>query len=290
MKPVLAIDIGGTKMLAALVADREVRAIKEITTPRAASAEAWCDALAGMAKDWNGQYACVGVAVTGLIAHGKWSALNPGILPVPDGFPLKAELSARLGKTVLACNDAQAAAWGEYKFGAGEARDMVFLTISTGIGGGVVIDGKLLEGRHGLGGSAGQVRLLANGQDIRIEDLAAGQWMESEANKAGYRADAKAIFEAAAEGQQWAEAIIHKSASAVALLTRNLQLLFAPELFVIGGGIGSAPGYLDLVSSQLAVLPPVQRPEVRLAALGKNAGIVGVADLAREKLIGGGKP
>ena len=87
------------------------------------------------------------VAVTGAVKGGRWSSLNPGVLAIPRDFPLVEELSHRLGVNVIAMNDAQAAAWGEFRLGAGKDRDMVFLTISTGIGGGIVMGGRLITGR-----------------------------------------------------------------------------------------------------------------------------------------------
>ena len=97
----------------------------------------------GLAAAWRGRFDRVGAAVTGIVADGRWHALNAGILPVPAGFPIVEALSTRLGCPVLAINDAQAAAWGEYRFGAGAGRDIVFLTVSTGIGGGIVLGGRL---------------------------------------------------------------------------------------------------------------------------------------------------
>ena len=129
-EPVLAIDIGGTKILAALVADGAVLHERQIVTERNLGADAWCEAVAGLAAGWRGRFDRVGAAVTGIVADGRWHALNVGILPVPAGFPIVEALSTRLGCPVLAINDAQAAAWGEFRFGAGQARDLVFLTVS----------------------------------------------------------------------------------------------------------------------------------------------------------------
>lgn len=86
--PVLAIDIGGTKILSALVDGRQVLDRRRIETERGAGPQAWLDAIAATIADWRGRFNAAGVAVTGRIADGCWSALNPTILPVPDRFPL----------------------------------------------------------------------------------------------------------------------------------------------------------------------------------------------------------
>src|SRR5215471_4289224 len=120
--PILAIDLGGTKTLAGLVERREVVESRRIETPRNVGAEYWIEAIAQLVSDWSGRYVAAGSAVTGRIAEGKWWTLNPDTLPVPAGFPLVERLSASLGVEVSAANDAQAAAWGEYRHGAGQGR------------------------------------------------------------------------------------------------------------------------------------------------------------------------
>jgi len=86
----------------------------------------------GRARLWSGRFDTAAVAVSGLVSDGRWWSLNPLLLPIPPAFPLERELGRCLGKPVAALNDAQAAAWGEYRFGPGRGRDLVFVTISTG--------------------------------------------------------------------------------------------------------------------------------------------------------------
>jgi predicted NBD/HSP70 family sugar kinase len=223
-------------------------------------------------------------AVTGIIDDGKWSALNPGTLAVPDGFPLQAELARRLGVPVICANDAQAAAWGEHRFGAGQGSDLVFLTISSGIGGGLVQGGKLQTGRGGLAGSAGNLRVRHGDKLVRVEDLSSGFGIAAAAKVLGHDVDAKAVFDKAASGVEWAERLIETSVSHIAELLHNLQLMIDPPLIVVGGSIGLAPGFIDRLKSRLADLPASQRPEIRPAALGRYAGVIGAADLARQQL------
>ena len=272
----LAIDIGGTKTLAALVRGAEVLAEVTIATSREAGPDDWLAAIAEHAKYWSGQYEHVGIAVTGLIDEGRWSALNPATLAIPDGYPLVAQASKLFGKPAFAVNDAQAAAWGEHRFGAGGNEDTVFLTISTGIGGGVVINESPLLG---LAGHFGLLRSPTLGE-APLEDVASGRWMAAEATRSGHPAEAPEIFEQARNGAAWAQAIVVQSALRVALLCRDIQMMFAPKRVVIGGGIGLASGYLDAISAQLMALPPHLAPHLVAASLGPRAGIIGAADLA----------
>jgi predicted NBD/HSP70 family sugar kinase len=280
---ILAVDIGGTKMLAALIDDVAILAEREHATPRDLSAEAWLDALADLVADWRGRYRVAAAAVTGQVTEGRWHTLNPAILPIPSGFPLGAALSARFDTAVMLANDAQAAAWGEHKFGAGQGEDIVFLTLSTGIGGGVVSGGRLLAGHRGLAASVGQTSLGVDA-GVRIEDEAGGGAMAAAARAAGHDADARGIFAAAKAGAAWAEAIISRSVAIIARLILDLQKLFDPAFVVIGGSIGLAAGFLDRLRAALEDVPAPFHPELRAAGLGKHAGVIGVADLARHTL------
>ena len=173
-RPALAFDIGGTKTLAALVRGREILDRRMVATSREIGAPGWIDGVAGLAADWAGAYGRVAAAVTGAVIDGNWSSLNPGTLAIPEGFPLGRRLGDALGTAVEVVNDAQAAAWGEYRFGAGRGRDMVFLTVSSGIGGGIVLGGRLLRGARGIAGSLGQTPRPGHDSYVRLETLASG--------------------------------------------------------------------------------------------------------------------
>lgn len=277
--PVLAVDVGGTKILTALVDGARVVEKRRVETRPASGAEGWLDAIATAAADWSGRYRRAGVAVTGNIRDGCWFAMNPSVLPVPDGFPLVERLSARLGVPVIAANDAQAAAWGEYRHGEARGRDLVFLTISTGIGGGLVIGGRLATGRGGLAGHIGQVPVAQGGREVRLEDLASGSALARLAAAAGAGADPAALTALALAGDTMAGTLLDAVVAPLALALRGLQFTLDPDVFVIGGGLGLAPGYLDRLRAALSALPASLRPDVRAAALGANAGVVGIADL-----------
>jgi predicted NBD/HSP70 family sugar kinase len=278
---VLAIDLGGTKLLVALVDGATVLDRAEAVTDRAAGPKAWVAQMAELAQPWQGRFDRAGLSVTGLVKDNLWRALNPDTLGVPGRYPLHAESEAALGVPVTLCNDAHAAAWGEYAHGAGQGRDIVFLTVSTGIGGGVVSGGRLLSGRGGLAGSFGQVLPLPEGEETRFEDGASGRWIAAEAERLGHPGDARAVFAAAAAGADWAQSLIAISARRVGRLAHDLQLMFDPHLTVIGGGVGLAPGYMDRVAQSVSHFAPLVRPTLVHAALGKDAGVIGAAALAR---------
>lgn len=272
----LALDIGGTKILAALVDGPDVAEERRRATDLSAGIDALMAGIAELATSWAGRFDAVGAAVTGLVRDGIWQALNPEVLALPDQVPLVSRLKETFGMPAIAVNDAQAAAWGEYLHGAGRREDMVFLTVSTGVGGGIVAGGRLLGG---LSGHFGQFETESG---ARFEDRVAGRWMAAEARRQGHALDAAGVF--ARIDEPWAEAIVAASAARVAGLCRNLQLALEPARIVIGGGIGLAPGYLGRVAAAVAGTEPVLTPRLVPAGLGANAGIVGVAALATQSM------
>ncbi|WP_408642497.1 putative N-acetylmannosamine-6-phosphate 2-epimerase [Sinorhizobium chiapasense] len=275
---VLAVDIGGTKTMAALVKGAAIVDEILIPTGRGAGPDVWLGAIAEKTDEWRGRYARIGFAVTGIVKDGRWSALNPATLGIPDGYPLVDKATRLFGKPVFAMNDAQAAAWGEYRYGAGSGENLVFLTISTGIGGGIVINGRPLPG---LAGHFGLIRGPSQGLSP-LEDETSGRWIAAEALTAGHEADATEVFEKARQGEPWARAIVSQSTLRAATLCRDIQLVLDPNQIVIGGGIGLAAGYIAEMREHLKDVEPRLAPRLVAAKLGSRAGIIGVADLAGE--------
>ena len=274
---VLAIDIGGTKILGALVRDGAVVDPVQIATPDHGAPGQWIAELLDQAPAWQGRYARVAAAVTGLVDNGRWLALNPKTLAVPDDYPLVEVLTELTGKPALAVNDAQAAAWGEFTRGAGQGtHNCVFLTISTGVGGGVVVNDRLLTG---LAGHFGQFH-AETPDSAPFESMVAGRWIAEAAKAEGQDMDARGVFAAAARGEGWAERICALSATRIATACANIQLALAPDRIVIGGSIGLSDGFIARLDERLSPLPARQRPTLIPAQLGAQAGIVGIAQLA----------
>lgn len=278
--PVLAVDIGGTKSLAALAEGPTLIETLTLPTDQKGTPEVWLENLRAAVGGWQGRYDGAAFAVTGLVSGGYWSALNTATLNITERFPLETRARALFGHAPTLANDAQAAAYGEFAFGAGQGEDMVFLTVSTGVGGGIVSNGRLVTGASGLAGHYGQTR-GPRGQ--RFEDKVSGRAIERHARALGQTMSVPEIFDAAANGTCWADDIIETSARGVAALCANIQLTIDPARIVIGGGVGLATGYIDRISNHLEHLQHDLRPALSPAALGANAGVLGIAALHQKQ-------
>ncbi|QDZ13370.1 ROK family protein [Devosia ginsengisoli] len=276
---VLALDVGGTKTLAALVRNGDILERQTIPTPQGVGTDAWFATIGALAADWRGRYDAVGAAVTGVVQDGHWSALNPRTLAIPERTPLVERLTALFGVPAIAFNDAQAAAWGEYCHGAGRAQDMVFVTVSSGIGGGIVLQGRLLQGANGLGGSLGQTRGASGAE--RLETRASGFGMAASAAALGHAATTHEIFASVENGLPWAVALLDEAVEDLAVALGDLQRLIDPEVVVLGGGIGMLPQFRAPLIARLSQEPSHLRPVIKPASLGGDAGIIGIADLCR---------
>lgn len=285
----LAIDVGGTKIAAALVEGGRILDRRETPTPAARDPDIWLDAMCGLARGWTG-YGAVGAAVTGLVRDGLWTALNPAILPIRAGFPLVARLGAAFGVPALAVNDAQAAAWGEWRAaegGAGAAGALLFVTVSTGIGGGAVIDGRLLGGDFGAAGSIGHVpvavldgrRCGCGGIGCAEAEAAGSALAQSAAARLGHPCTVPDLFARAAV-ESWAEALIDRSARLVAAAIAAGMRVIDPSRVVMGGGIGLRADYRARVAGHLAAQDPAFAARLGPARLGADAGLIGAAALA----------
>lgn len=286
----LAIDIGGTKIALAVVAGGQVQDRRQIATPRSGRGSDIIAAIAEQAALLD--YApVVGVATTGIVDNGCLTALNPSTLPIEDRFPLVEALRTTLGRPVLAVNDAQAAAWAEYRLGAGQgAERMAFVTVSTGIGAGIVLDGRLQTGPRGLAGHIGHMvgdpngPICGCGRKGCVERLASGTAIGLAGSLVlGRSVSAPEVFAAAAAGDQRCESLIDDAAQALTKVLCDLVAAIDLERIVLGGGVGLASGFLQRIERAMAVQPAIFRRPVVLAGLGADAGLVGIAELVSER-------
>ena len=259
--PVLALDIGGSKSSAALVEHGRIARRILLPTDRAAGPAAWLATLADATRGWG--HHAVAAAVSGVIRAGMWSAVNPATLPVPEGFPILEALGDNFAVPASALNVAQAAAWGEYRHGAGQGQDMAFVTVSSGIGAGLVQGGRLRQGAHGLAGHLGQIPFPGD----RLEDTASGFGLA----RRGATIDAREAL--AADGPALAAMLAELARGLV-----TLQAIADPAVIVLGGGLGLAVGFLPRLEAALALHSATLRPRVIQAALGADAGLIGAAD------------
>jgi glucokinase len=297
--PILAIDIGGTKLAAALV-DRNGVVLRraEIPTPAAPPSErdTVADTLIGLARQVvaDERPSSIGVASAGPLdlAAGTVSPVN---IPSWREFPLRETVAAAFpgAKTVLV-GDAVAAAVGEHWRGAGVgATAMLGIVVSTGVGGGLVLDGRPYPGPTGNAGHFGHIPtdlepvLCVCGMTGCVEALASGPSMVRWATRQGWRGEsAKELAADARAGDELALAAFDRAADALACGFVGAAALVDLDLVVIGGGVAAAgPVLLDPLRAHLkrrASLGFVQRLRALPGTLGRDAGLIGAARCALE--------
>lgn len=287
--PVLAIDIGGTKIAVAEVSDGRIANRRQAPTPRTGRGDDLIAAIAGLAP--KGGYGAVAVATTGIVRDGALTALNPQTLPIEDGYPIASAIERAFGMPPLVVNDAQAAAWAEFMLGAGKgSRNFAFFTVSTGIGCGLVIDGRLESGATGLAGHVGHTRsesggiLCGCGRRGCLETVASGTALARlGSERLGREVDAPDVFKVAAEGNETAVAIIAEAVDALVNAFADLTAAIDIDCFAVGGGVGLAGGFIEALQARSHALPRVYRRPILAAQAGADAGLLGAAMLARSK-------
>lgn len=306
------IDIGGTKIAGAVVDEdgtvlAEARVVSPATDPTAIEA-----AVAGLVAQLVADHpvTAVGVGAAGYIASDRSTVLfAPNIAWRNE--PLGADLGRLVGLPVVVENDGNVAAWGEFRYGAGRDHDdQLMVTVGTGVGGGVIADGRLLRGAHGVAGEIGHLRLVPDGRlcgcgnhgcleqyasgsalvrdtrEVVLADPAAAAGLLDRAGGDVEAIDGPLITAAAQDGDAFAAGRLAVLGDALGQGIASLAAVLDPGVVVIGGGVSEARDLL---------LDPIRaafereltgrgfRPEaeIRLAAMGNRAGVVGAADLAR---------
>ncbi len=299
MTPAIGVDIGGTKVLAAVVDEAgRVLDTEAAATPQRAAVTAAEDALVGVVTRLAQRHgpSTVGIGAAGFVdADGRRVRFAPH-LPWRDE-PLAATLGRRLGDRVegdvLLENDANAALWGETRFGvASGRRDVVMLTLGTGIGGGLLLGGTLHRGVNGMAGEFGHMQVVPDGRPCECgrrgcwEQYCSGRALDRAAAAAGSPLTGPEITDAARAGDPAALAAYAEVGRWLGVGAANVVAAFDPELVVVGGGV-SAAGELLLGPARAALGESLVGAGHRLepglvsASLGPIAGVVGAADLAR---------
>ncbi|QUX30785.1 ROK family glucokinase [Nocardiopsis akebiae] len=311
----IGVDIGGTKVAAGVV-DPEGQILDKVKYPTPSNdPQALADVVAGAVGELCGRreagaVRAVGVGVAGFVDEDRATvqvAVNLGL----RDEPLRDHVQERVGMPVVIENDANAAAWAEARFGAGRGSDhIVCITLGTGIGGGLVIDGALHRGRYGVAAEVGHYRMVPHGrrcacgnhgcweqyasgralvaeaQDLALTDPVAAERMLKLADGVIDQVEGHVITQAALEGDRAALECFAKVGEWAGHGLADLAAILDPECFVLGGGVSDAGSILlDPVRAAFARNVP-GRPgrrmaDVRLAELGGEAGIVGAGDLAR---------
>lgn len=281
----LAVDFGGTKIAAARLKGGEILEQIQVPTEGNDDTRAQIDTIIDLLSRLGMTPADkVGVAVTGRVtARGYWHALNTETLPNIDAVDLRKTLSGRLGNDATVLNDATATAIGEHCAGAGQGFDTIgFITVSTGVGGGFVLNGVPLLSTTGLAGHVGFTTSrvargrCGSGRLQTVESIASGGAIARLAAELGHETpDAKAVYQAHLAGEKWASDLIRLSANVVAELCANLKCILDPELILIGGSVGLASGYLTMVEKYLQNEPEIFRVAVKSASPGLRATYIG---------------
>lgn len=295
---VLALDIGGTKIASGVVdAAGTVRSFVVAPTDTSGAAEASLAALfevgrravAESGTTWD-EVGTVSICCGGPLDVGRGLLVAPPYLPGWHDVPIVALAEDAYGRTAVLENDAAAAAAGEHRFGAGVGtRNMVYLTISTGVGGGVIVDGRLYGGSRGNGGELGHVTVDWDGRICRgcgrrgcLEAYASGTSIAERAREAGLPfATAKDVAQAAHAGDAGAVTLWRETVAALACGVTSIVNVFEPELVVVGGGVSRVGDQLivplrEQVQAQ-AMSPAGREVRVVEAALGDQVGVVGAA-------------
>jgi glucokinase len=288
----VALDAGGTKVAGALVTvDGEVLArMDPLPTPGCGGRE-FARLLAARARSLAGRaetpIAAAGVSVAGRVEPGTGVVEFAPHLPGLAGFPLGPALSDELGVPTAVVYDGHAGALGEYRHGAGRGtRNMAFLIVGTGVGGGLVLDGRLYQGSRGIAGAAGwmivDARAAATSRAAEVgalESTAAGPAIEA---AAGCPAREAAL--AAAAGDAHCQAAVQDAAQAFAHAVVGIVSLLDLDVVVLGGGVGSGLAAFTAQAREAVgrLAQPASRGTVRIvpAALGGDAFLLGAVSPA----------
>jgi glucokinase len=310
----IGVDVGGTKIAAGVV-DPQGNMIEKVRveTP-ATTAQAVEGGIIHAVRQLLERHdaVSVGLAVAGFVDEKRATLRFAPNLPMVER-PLKDIVGGAVGLTVVVENDANAAAWGEYRFGGGRGNhDVILITVGTGLGGGIVLEGRLLRGAFGAAGEFGHVRIVPGGLPCGCgnrgcwEQYTSGSALNREARSLARTRpdDARRLLELAGgdpegiTGRMITSAAHGGDPTARALLAElgrwlgegiaDLANVLDPAAVVVGGGVSEA-GDLLLEPARAAyaalLSAGAHRPHLRIVAaeLGNDAGLIGAADLARQR-------
>ncbi len=306
----IGIDIGGTKIAGAVVTeDGEIIAEDRVAT-EAGDSQAIIDAVVAMV-----QKLAIGrtIVAAGVAAPGFIDSAQSTVYYTPNiswrNEPLRQRLTERLKLDITIDNDANAAGWAEYRFGAGRAvNDMTMLTIGTGVGGAIVSEGRLFRGGFGAGAELGHMRLVPDGLPCgcgahgcieqygsgrallrmanEIADLGGIGLALADARREHGELDGSIVGSLIAAGDPGALRALEQLGHSLGEACASLSAILDPEIFVFGGGVAVAGDLLldpvrDSYRQHLPARGYHPEPEFVIAELVNNAGVVGAADLAR---------
>ncbi len=298
----IGIDLGGTNLRAAAI-DKDGKMLEKISgsTPVASGPGPVVDDMAQSVEKLREKFGRddlvgIGAGVPGNIDMAKGVIVGWGNMPIFNGYAMRDELSKRLGTKVILENDANAAALGEQWMGAGRGvDDLVLLTLGTGIGGGIIVDGRILHGQIGMAGEVGHITISPNGNPCGcgnrgcLEKHASATAVSAMARLLGLGHDltSQQVYDLAVHGNDRAKEIFKVMGEALGIALAGLINIFNFPLFLLGGGVVAAwdffaPAMLAEVErrsftyrSTLKTMPT----RIEAAKLGGDAGLYGAACL-----------
>lgn len=307
----IGVDIGGMSAKGVVInRDGEILSEQSVVTGNGQGGEELSNNIVAMVNDLvmaNGglksAFAGVGIGCPGLIDSKNGVVVFAGNLGL-NYYPLGREISDKLGMPVKLTNDANAAAWGEAKFGAGKKyKDSILITLGTGVGGGIVIDGKLFEGGNSAGTEIGHTVIVENGESCTcgrkgcLEAYASAtaiirqtrNAMEANRNSAMWNTytletvTGKTAFEYA-ETDITAKSVVDNYVSHLACGITNLVNIFRPQVIMLGGGVSNQKENLTrplqkILDKELFAGQSYAPVKIVTASLGNKAGAFGAAAL-----------
>jgi glucokinase len=314
----VGVDLGGTKVLVGVVGEHRKVLYEDQERSAGQSQDELMETLereVREALEARPNVAAVGLGIPCTIDRERGVAITAVNLPI-ENLPIRDLMQERLGIPVFVDNDANVAALAEHRFGAAKGTsDAVMLTIGTGIGGGVIIDGELYRGSTGAASEPGHMVIDFDGPPCQgncpnrgcLETFASGIALAREGRAAaegnpesalgrvlaeGGVIDGKAVTDAANDGDPVAVAVVEEAGRRLGAGLSGLANIFEPEVIVIGGGVAKVIGDLMVAPAReelrTRALRPMNETPVRMAELGPEAGMVGAAEMARLELEQGG--
>lgn len=279
--PVLAVDIGGTTTRVAVVEGLSLHSRREMPTQAHDGPERLLQRLGQLIAEVQPQPETVAVACTGSVHGGGVSAINTATMPGWLTIPLQATLSQTLEAPVTVINDARAATLGEWHArGAPASGNFMFVTVSTGIGSGVVLGGHLNDPPGGRDIGLGFARGL-NGAPL--EDGSSGSGLRAVAHATGYP-NVAALMDAAEAGHTPAQAALRLPLTALADRLWDAHCLLGLHTICLGGSVGLRAFTVNVVGQVLGTgMGAGGAPELQAARLGADAGLIGAAVFARQQ-------
>ena len=313
----IGIDLGGTNIkIGCLSADMKLLWKTSVPTDAEAGPAAVIDRIVETIKETAGQkntpletIKAIGVGSPGPAKYIEGIIIRCGNLPKFTNVPINKILKEKLGKPVVLENDANAACFGEFVAGAGkDIKNMIFFTLGTGIGGGIISDGKLLRGSGGNAAELGHTIVQTNGRLCTCGQRGCGEAYASASNtakrateaiEAGAKSSLKAVlqkngqitckdvYDHLAKGDELAKKITDETAEVLAVLCVNALHCTEPERIVFAGGmIAAGKPLLDRIKyyfkQHIWKIKQEDNVEICFATLGEDAGIIGAAALAKE--------